>query len=449
MSQQTITQLQQFRVELYHTFTRRADAVFELIDALAGDTQARSPVEVSLSPTFRHQYPSVYDGIDGWQYDETALKELLLRMAPAPGSEGFRLIGIDHTPKPRPYAEKTADRGFVHQPTPIKGNKPITIGHDYSIIGQIGLANVDTWLACLDLERITTQRTPVEVGLTQLIGLACRCGAWLVVTGDCEYGIPVSVACLAQCPNVTGVLRLRSNRTLYGKPPPYSGFGHPCWHGQVFRLNRPTTWWTPDEEQTWVETDKQGRAWTIHLRRWCDLHFREARRFWFDVVQIEVTDAQGKPRFRRPCWLLICGRQSLSLATWRAIYQRRPVMDHFNRFAKQQLLFTAAQFGDTQHEEKFTLVTALAYEQLYLARFDVEPSVRPWERYKPVRSTDQAATPAQARRGFARLSARIGTPARLPKPRGKSPGRAKGYRPSPRPPYPVVKKGQSGAMVVT
>ena len=145
MSKQTITQLQQFRVELYHTFTRRADAVFELIDALAGDTQARSPVEVSLSPTFRHQYPSVYDGIDGWQYDETALKELLLRMAPAPGSEGFRLIGIDHTPKPRPYAEKTADRGFVHQPTPVKGNKPITIGHDYSIIGQIGLANVDTW----------------------------------------------------------------------------------------------------------------------------------------------------------------------------------------------------------------------------------------------------------------------------------------------------------------
>ena len=44
MSKQTITQLQQFRVELYHTFTRRADAVFELIDALAGDTQARSPV---------------------------------------------------------------------------------------------------------------------------------------------------------------------------------------------------------------------------------------------------------------------------------------------------------------------------------------------------------------------------------------------------------------------
>lgn len=210
MNKQTITQLQQFRVELYHTFTRRADAVFELIDALAGDTQARSPVEVSLSPTFRHQYPSVYDGIDGWQYDETALKALLLRMTPTPGSEGFRLIGIDHTSKPRPYAEKTADRSFVHQPTPIKGNKPITIGHDYSIIGQIGLTNVDTWLACLDLERITTQRTPVEVGLTQLIGLACRCGDWLVFTGDCEYGIPVSVACLAQCPNVSGVLRLRS-----------------------------------------------------------------------------------------------------------------------------------------------------------------------------------------------------------------------------------------------
>jgi hypothetical protein len=449
MNKETNTPLQQFRVELYHTFTRRADAVFELIDALAGDTQARSPAEVSLSATFRRQYASVYDGIDGWQWDAVSLKALLHRMAPAPGNAGFRLVGIDHTPKPRPYAEKTADRGFVHQPTPIKGNKPITIGHDYSMVGQLELPNVDTWLACLDLARIPSQRTPVEVGLTQLMDLAGRCDDWLVFTADCEYGIPLSVACLAQCPHVSGVLRLRGNRTLYGQPAPYSGHGRPRRHGQGFRVNDPNTWWTPDEEETRTETDARGRAWTVRLRRWRDLHFRQAHRFGFDVIQIEVTDAHGQPRYRRPCWLLVCGRRTLSLDTCRAIYQRRPVMDHFNRFVKQRLLFTAAQFGDTQHEEKFALVTTLAYEHLYLARFDVQPSVRPWERYKPVRAADQAATPAQAQRGFARLSARIGTPARLPKPRGKSPGRAKGYCPPRRPPCPVIKKGRPGTRFAT
>jgi hypothetical protein len=447
MNQETITQLQQFRVKLYHTFTRRADAVFELIDALSGDTQARSPAELSMSPSFRRQYASVYDGLDGWQYDEVTIQALLLEVAPVPERGGFRLIGIDHTPKPRLYADKVADRCCVHQSTPIKGNKPITIGHDYSFVGQIDAHSSDTWLAVLDVQRIASQWTAVEVGLTQLLELARRCQDWLVITGDCEYSSPVVVACLAQAEHLTGVFRLRSNRKLYGKPPAYGGLGHPRWHGPLFRLNDPRTWWAPDEEDSWIETDAHGRTWTIRLRRWRDLHFREARRFWFDVVQVEVTDQHGQPRFRRPWWLLVCGQRSLSLADCRAIYHRRPVLEHFNRFHKQRLLFNAAQLGDTTHEEKFVWVGALAYAQLYLARLDVQRSLRPWERYKPVPATRQAATPAQARRDFARLSARIGTPARPPKPRGKAPGRPKGYHPPPRPDYPVVIKRRAVAQV--
>jgi hypothetical protein len=45
----------QFRADVYGTFQKRSDAVFELIDALSSDTQARSPVELSLSPFFRRQ----------------------------------------------------------------------------------------------------------------------------------------------------------------------------------------------------------------------------------------------------------------------------------------------------------------------------------------------------------------------------------------------------------
>lgn len=449
MNEQTLTLLQQFRVGLYHSFSQRADAVFELIEALASDTQARSPVELSLSPAFRRQYASVYDGLDGWQYDQSSLQALLLALAPAPVADGFRLIGLDHTPKPRPYAETVSDRSFVYQPTPIQGNKPVTIGHAYSVIGQIDLTSRETWLAVLDVERICTNWTPLEVGLSQVIDLARRCDDWLVITGDSEYGQPLSVACLGQCDHVTGVFRLRSNRKLYRQPPPYAGKGHPTWHGPLFRLNDPATWSEPDEAHQTTETDERGRTWTLYLRRWRHLHFREARHHEFDVVQIQVTDPQGQPRFRRPCWLLVCGRHSLNLTTGRTVYHRRPVMEHYFRFIKQRLLFKTAQLGTTEHEEKFVQVIVLAYEQLYLARFDVEPTVRPWERYKPARSPEQATTPAQTRRGFARLLARIGSPAQPPKPRGKSSGRRKGYRPSARPRYPVVKKGQMVASVTT
>lgn len=447
MSEQTLTLLQQFRAGLYHSFSQRADAVFELIDALASDTQARSPVELSLSPVFGRQYASVYDGLDGWQADQSQLQALLLAAAPLPAAEGFRLIGLDHTPKPRPYAETVSERSFVYQPTPIRDNKPITIGHAYSVIGQIELTSRETWLAVLDVERISIASTPLEVGLSQVIDLARRCDDWLVIAGDSEYSQPLSVACLGQCKHVTGVFRLRSNRNLYRRPGPYRGKGRPCWHGPVFRLNDPATWSAPDESDQWTESDERGRSWVIQLRRWRHLHFREARHHEVEVVQIQVTDPDGRPRFRRPCWLLVCGQRPLSLTTTQQVYQRRPVMEHYFRFIKQRLLFKAAQLGTTEHEEKFVQVIVLAYAQLYLARFDVQPTVRPWERYKPARPVTQAATPAQSRRDFARLLARIGTPAQSPKPRGKSPGRPTGAHPPPRPRYPVVKKGQMVASI--
>jgi hypothetical protein len=149
--------------------------------------------ELSLSPGFRRQYASIYDGLDGWQYDEAGIQALLLEVAPLPERGDFRLIGIDHSPKPRLYAPEVADRSCVHQSTPIKGNKPITLGHDYSFIGQIDARSSDTWLAVLDVQRIASQWTAVEVGLTQLMELARRSQDWLVITGDCEYSIPQDV----------------------------------------------------------------------------------------------------------------------------------------------------------------------------------------------------------------------------------------------------------------
>jgi uncharacterized membrane-anchored protein YhcB (DUF1043 family) len=62
--QQAIAQLEQFRQDLYQFFSKRADTLKDLVDALAGNTAARSPAELSLSQLFRRQYSSVYDGIE-------------------------------------------------------------------------------------------------------------------------------------------------------------------------------------------------------------------------------------------------------------------------------------------------------------------------------------------------------------------------------------------------
>jgi hypothetical protein len=78
-----------------------------------------------------------------------------------------------------------------------------------------------------------------------------------------------------------------------------------------------------------------------------------------------MSDVHGQPRFQRPWWLLVCGQRGLELATCYRVYLRRPVLERFNRFVKQRLLFNVAHLGVTQHEEKFARVVALAYAQLY------------------------------------------------------------------------------------
>ena len=57
------TQLAQYRQALYDSFDHAADATFELLDALASQTNARSVAELSLEPVFRREYSSLYGAI--------------------------------------------------------------------------------------------------------------------------------------------------------------------------------------------------------------------------------------------------------------------------------------------------------------------------------------------------------------------------------------------------
>jgi len=63
-TQEALRQLEQFRLQVYDSFDYRADALMDLIDAIASNTAARSVVELSLNPQFRREYSSVYDAID-------------------------------------------------------------------------------------------------------------------------------------------------------------------------------------------------------------------------------------------------------------------------------------------------------------------------------------------------------------------------------------------------
>jgi len=147
---EAVARLQQFRCNLYVLFLHRADALMELLDALASNTHARSVVELSLNPLFRRGYSSVFDGIAHFfaasrpekeaqerREHERAILRLIAPFIPAPRQRKFWLFGTDVTYLSRRFARTLADRTFVHQPNAIKGNKPVTIGHDYSVLSYL------------------------------------------------------------------------------------------------------------------------------------------------------------------------------------------------------------------------------------------------------------------------------------------------------------------------
>ncbi len=55
-----LTTLQEFRQEIYNSFERAGDSLFNTIDALISESQAQSFPELSLSPFFLRSWSSLY-----------------------------------------------------------------------------------------------------------------------------------------------------------------------------------------------------------------------------------------------------------------------------------------------------------------------------------------------------------------------------------------------------
>ena len=144
---------------------------------------------------------------------------------------------------------------------------------------------------------------------------------------DAEYGC---APFLKQTADIAcdKLIRLRSNRVLYGSPPAYSGTGRPRRHGQKFKLNDSTTWRQADEEIE-VEGAKLGR---LQLRVWHSLHLRQAGAHPVSLIQLQRLDSSSHST-PNPLWLIWIGLAPPSLSTVWQQYLRRFAIDHWYRFA--------------------------------------------------------------------------------------------------------------------
>jgi hypothetical protein len=134
------------------------------------------------------------------------------------------------------------------------------------------------------------------------------------------------------------------------------------------------------------------------------------------LILVERLDAAGNRRSDKPVWLAWAGEAMPSLCDIWSLYCRRFKVDHWFRFAKQRLHWTLPNLSTAKQAERWSDLMPLLSWQLWLARELVVDAPLPWQ--KP----QTHLTPGRVAQSMTALWGQLGTPAQVPKVRGKSPG---------------------------
>jgi hypothetical protein len=422
--------ISEFRKAVYQSLRRRADILFDLIDALTVAGQVSSPVALSEQKLFRRKFCSVYDGLENGEMDLGEILSLLPDCMPE-GSEtiaGYKIYAVDATTNEHEQAETLPDRGVLKS----SQAEPIRYGHTYSWL--VRLVNFGTsWVAPVDIERIDTQTTDTKVAAMQVQTLSEHDLQAKVIVADSRYEDRLFLGIFRLFKNTFGLIRLHSNRVLSEEPQPKpaGSRGAPRKHGNSFKLN------SAHRSADRSETFQLGKQ-TVRVRAWHKLHFKKLATLLGTLVQVEFLKGDGSPRYKRPIWLFWTGPQSVALSDLCRMYLWRFAIEHMFRFLKQHMGLNSNRSPNWASAQQWMWVCALAYWQLLWLREVVKEDYQAW--YPRSRQHRAKLTPYQVQRSALAFLLELGTPAQKPRPAGKGTGRPKNYHPTPRLCYPVVFK---------
>src|SRR5512132_2992779 len=263
-----------FRTELHACFTRRADALFELGDALLCAQAVPSLPHLSLEPVHRRGWGSSYAALACGRIDADRLRELLVGCLPHADQPVF---AVDVTTWPRCDAECSPERGYYYHPSRHSAGQPIIAGWAYQWIAQLSFDR-DSWTALVDAARLHPLDDTDQTAAAQIRALLARLPAGEPVplfVFDGGYDSAQLTLDLAE-QRAAVLVRLRSDRCFYADPPPAARSpkgGRPRRHGAKFAFADPATWPTPTA--TLVSQDDQYGIVTVAA--WSGLHPTQQR----------------------------------------------------------------------------------------------------------------------------------------------------------------------------
>ena len=215
-------ELSGFRQEFYRCLPARADALFELVEAvLCADGPVRSLVELSLAPEHRRGHGASTTG-------STAAGSRWGGCGPPwPGvplpraADGRLVLAVDVSPWLRPDAPTSAERLFCHVYGRGKGSAQMIPGWPYSFVAALETGRT-SWTAVLDVIRLKPADDATAVTAAQLrevVGRLIAAGQWtagdpeILIVADAGYDVTRLAFVLADLPVVL-LGRLRSDRVL-------------------------------------------------------------------------------------------------------------------------------------------------------------------------------------------------------------------------------------------
>jgi hypothetical protein len=345
---------------LYSCLTRRADALFELADAvLCADGPVRSLVELSLVGEHRRGHGGLYDALSSGRVDISRLRRALTTTPLPRASDGRLVLAADLTCWLRPSAHTSPQRILCHTYGRGKDQHIPVPGWPYSVICALETGR-SSWTAPLDVLRLAPGDDAATVTAGQMRGLIERlmtAGQWkdgdpeILIVVDAGYDVPRLAFLLKDLP-VQVLGRMRSGRVLRRAVPPREPGvrGRPPRHGGEFVFGDPATWNIPDA-QTVTETRLYG---TAVARSWDRLHPRLTHRSAWTAelgvlpviegtvirLQVEHLPSGATPK---PVWLWWSGTDATTADVdrlWQAFLRRFDIERCFNRLKQFRAIAT-------------------------------------------------------------------------------------------------------------
>jgi hypothetical protein len=443
------------RMDVYSNLGARKNASMDLIDSLACQETAQSVTDLSCQPQFVRQYPSVTDAIHHSSECLPAMKDVMLKWGADSlpsiqfSGENYVALGMDSTPAPHANAHCLADRTFIHDSSNSVTGNPINIGHTYSAV--VGLTNDSAWVSPLLLDRVPSEEVPVQFGMNQAIKVCSQLkDKRAIFIGDSAYN---NLPCRMIAKNASGtendpifILRSACNRKYYTpavNAPNKSG--RTRHYGERINVYKPNLGAKPDISVLITHISGSG---TLAVFVWQKVYTKQKGGKGYEdpssLIVIFEFRADSTPKYKRPLVLRVFIPKGCNFnpteADW--LYFLRFQIERLFSALKKRLLFGKFSSPDVLHQETFSTMCALAYQQWFFAKEtgDFTYQIKPWHRYPKSNPKGAKSSPAHTQKGYSQILKTIGTPSTYQPPRNIPPGRPIGEVLEKRPHQPVIKK---------